>query len=640
MSDIVNTLINDKWENILPTIPSNYIDLIITSPPYNVNLGSNRLKKDGYDEYDDNISYEEYLGWMTRFFIECNRVLKSGGRMAINIGDKANGCYDDKTEILTKKGWKFFSDLQKEDYVITLNVKTKEIEWHNPSNIQKFYYSGDIFNIKTSRIDMAITPNHRMLVEKYHTSGYFIEEMQKLDQYQYHIPASIGKYKNEEEEDFVLKSMYLRNRKNKEIPSKKIKMEDFSEFLGWYISEGCCSCSQKDKFRITISQSFHKNKEKFNRIVNCVKRMGYHPNIYRDQIRINDKQLCYYLDQNIPKYSHNKLIPDIIMNSSFKYSKIFLDSIIDGDGCHHCNGQIRYYTSSKILAGQIQAIGLKVGLVSTLSSRDRENCGNINGRKIKGRFTSYEITFSNRKNLCFSKKNLSKINYNGFVYCCSVPNTIIYVKRNRFSAWCGNSIPTHSDFTQIILNLHKSWDTYARLYKHINPDDIKKFQMMTTIVWHKKQIGNVTSWGSWKSPSSPSFPTPFEFILIFAKEKLKHEGEDRIISVSKEDFMRNSRALWEFPPETRKTDHPCPFPEELPRRLIDQLTYEEDIVLDPFSGTATTCAVAKQMNRHYIGIEMSEKYHSMGIERLSQIPMTKKIEINGIMVDVPDWLQK
>jgi len=183
------------------------------------------------------------------------------------------------------------------------------------------------------------------------------------------------------------------------------------------------------------------------------------------------------------------------------------------------------------------------------------------------------------------------------------------------------SVPSHSDFTQILLNKI--------------PDSVllKPFEMITTIVWDKNQIGSSTSWGSWLSPSQPSFPTQFEFILIVGKGTKKHQGQGKA-SATKDTFIRNSRALWTFAPEggmIKKYGHPAMFPEELPRRCIDQLTYIGDIVLDPFSGCGSTCAVAKKMGRHYIGFEMSEKYHSKAEERLSLIP-----SLDG---ELPKWMK-
>ena len=154
------------------------------------------------------------------------------------------------------------------------------------------------------------------------------------------------------------------------------------------------------------------------------------------------------------------------------------------------------------------------------------------------------------------------------------------------------------------------------------------FLMLCPIVWHKGQIGNRFAWGSYRSPAMPCFPTPFEYIIVMCKDSLRHEGDPSKITVTAKEFQTNANALWEFPPETRmmdKYDHPAMFPEELPHRLIQQLTYEDDIVLDCFSGIGTTCAVAKKNRRRYIGIEMSEKYYKTSLRRLGEIAVTKKI---------------
>ena len=161
---------------------------------------------------------------------------------------------------------------------------------------------------------------------------------------------------------------------------------------------------------------------------------------------------------------------------------------------------------------------------------------------------------------------------------------------------------------------------------------------ITTICWDKSQVGNRCSWGSWKSPSQPSFPNPHEYIIVMGKETLYHEGDKNKITVTAEDFKRSSLALWTFPPDTqmmKKWGHPATFPEELPRRLIHQLTYADDIVLDPFSGSGTTCAVAKKLKRKYIGIEMSKKYYDTSLKRLRETP---EIITNKDGDDVLDWM--
>jgi hypothetical protein len=72
----------------------------------------------------------------------------------------------------------------------------------------------------------------------------------------------------------------------------------------------------------------------------------------------------------------------------------------------------------------------------------------------------------------------------------------------------------------------------------------------------------------------------------------------------------------------REGDHPAPFPEKLPSRLMKLYTYGAfgdfagEVVLDPFVGTGTTCAVAKRMGRQFIGIDISQTYLNIAADRV------------------------
>lgn len=66
-------------------------------------------------------------------------------------------------------------------------------------------------------------------------------------------------------------------------------------------------------------------------------------------------------------------------------------------------------------------------------------------------------------------------------------------------------------------------------------------------------------------------------------------------------------------------DHPCQMPEALLERIIRVASNPGDLVLDPFSGSGTTLAVAKRLGRDYLGVELSENYAKKVNERLEQI---------------------
>lgn len=65
--------------------------------------------------------------------------------------------------------------------------------------------------------------------------------------------------------------------------------------------------------------------------------------------------------------------------------------------------------------------------------------------------------------------------------------------------------------------------------------------------------------------------------------------------------------------------HPTIKPEPIIENLILNSSNEGDVVLDPFSGSGTTCAVAKRLGRHYIGFEISPRWHKVSLDRLEGI---------------------
>jgi len=70
--------------------------------------------------------------------------------------------------------------------------------------------------------------------------------------------------------------------------------------------------------------------------------------------------------------------------------------------------------------------------------------------------------------------------------------------------------------------------------------------------------------------------------------------------------------------ECSNRNHSAVFPVDLPSWFIKLFTVEGDVVLDPFVGSGTTAVAAKQLGRHYIGIDVNEEYCRIAEERLRQ----------------------
>jgi len=98
---------------------------------------------------------------------------------------------------------------------------------------------------------------------------------------------------------------------------------------------------------------------------------------------------------------------------------------------------------------------------------------------------------------------------------------------------------------------------------------------------------------------------------------------------------------WYFPRvagtfKERAGFHGCQMPEQLLGRIIRACSNPGNIVLDPFSGSATTLAVAKKLERSFIGFELSEDYVRMGTERLDAIqPGDRLVGSENPLVSAP-----
>ena len=135
------------------------------------------------------------------------------------------------------------------------------------------------------------------------------------------------------------------------------------------------------------------------------------------------------------------------------------------------------------------------------------------------------------------------------------------------------------------------------------------------IIWQKPVANSHGScaWGSWLMPSNPILEDRHEYILIFRKDERRRKL-DKILPdikeksrLDKDDFLNLRSSTWQIRPAPAN-GHPCPFPEELPNRLIRLYTFCGDVVLDPFMGRGTTAIEAATLDRHYVGYEIVSNY--------------------------------
>ena len=90
------------------------------------------------------------------------------------------------------------------------------------------------------------------------------------------------------------------------------------------------------------------------------------------------------------------------------------------------------------------------------------------------------------------------------------------------------------------------------------------------------------------------------------------------IKKSKPTFnSKYDNAIYEYPfPSGKNRFHPTQKSLPLFKDLVEKHSNENDLVLDPFAGSGTTCLAAKETNRKYIGIERDENYYNLAKKRI------------------------
>ena len=130
-------------------------------------------------------------------------------------------------------------------------------------------------------------------------------------------------------------------------------------------------------------------------------------------------------------------------------------------------------------------------------------------------------------------------------------------------------------------------------------------------------------------PMAPSSAARYRRRCCGGKYAEKVPGQNNVQGLNKmrtgayyadkpEPTMRNKRDVWDINTVSYRGGHFAAYPPKLAETCIMAGCPEGGIVLDPFFGSGTTGAVAKQLARHYIGIELNPEYCKLAQKRIEE----------------------
>lgn len=384
--------------------------------------------------------------------------IRKWARMGV-CGKEKWGCFTESAEILTKDGWKNIKDITMEDEVATLK-DGEYLEYNRPTDIIHYHYEGKMYKLVNRGLDILVTPNHNLYVSK---GSYFKNGEKRCHPFELTTPDTYfgqdKRFKKDvkwdgktPEEFFVIpatEKIVKVNRKSKpytridHYSEVRIEMKPFLKFLGFYVAEGFTY-----KTTINIAHNPYTETELAKSLIS---NMGFIPHTNKPNSfkYFSQPLLREWITNNCGRGAENKKVPSFIKELDKESIRLFLEYLYIGDG-HQAKTSNILTTTSKQLSDDVCELILKCGDTFRVRIRDRHKTSIIkeSGHKIISKKPSYEINWMKNKEVEIETskvrhgliKNFTEewVDYDGEVYCCTVPNHIIYVRQNGKGYWCGN----------------------------------------------------------------------------------------------------------------------------------------------------------------------------------------------------------
>lgn len=315
-------------------------------------------------------------------------------------------CYDEKTEVLTTKGWKLFKDLDKENDLVAQFNEDKSIEFVKPLKYYEADYDGKMYSFKnfTRSVDLLVTPNHRMI--KTYKGKVEVREADK-------IPLSKGYFLNGGDLKGSVSTLTCLDR-------FKIAFQADGCFLGGGI------VNTKGNYLVVFALT---KKRKVDRLTQILEDCGfeYTTSIYENR----PERTSFFI--HVPAYAELSKLFDWVdlSDKSGDWCSEFVAEAECWDGYIQNDNLSEYCTRVEYNSSIMQTIATLAGYRTVVAERvDNRSEKFSNIFRVSINKKGYTSTQSITRNI---------VDYSGKVYCVQVPSGMLLVKRNNTIVVSGNS---------------------------------------------------------------------------------------------------------------------------------------------------------------------------------------------------------
>lgn len=279
------------------------------------------------------------------------------------VDEHGYDCYLDDTDFLTRRGWMRYDQIDDGEALATVNPISGQVEFQHPIDRVSKPYSGTIVVGRSNHSAWAVTANHRMLISKVERgpsgrNGWTYHQARASWSFQRADAMPDGKTSwhvrvtgTSRQEDFAVEDAYL-------------------SLMGAFVSEGCAG-KRLENGDASVLRFEQKDGGRLHPVMEVIG-ARWPLRSYKYAARpvtiwtLADRTVARSIVKECGAGVYHKMLPEWVNDLSTRQANILLDAMIAGDGTNHRSGGWVYYTASRQLADQVQALAIRTGRRSSL----------------------------------------------------------------------------------------------------------------------------------------------------------------------------------------------------------------------------------------------------------------------------------
>ncbi len=350
-----------------------------------------------------------------------------------------HGCYDDKTDVLTAEGWKPWPKVTGEELFAT---RSREglLEYQPALRLVRKEYRGHMIGFQGMSIDLLVTPDHRVLASPQTTRPQRTYPRFSL------MPAHSVLWRSHRHTSTATwtgePTTWLA------FDGKRFPAQPLLRLVGLFIGDGSLSESNHIVFNLRKPREIEFLRQAVGESGLELRLWGRRDSRFAVPVSGSLRTLfgnCYS--------EREKIIPPSLLALDPVSLQSLYEGLLNSDGSiQRREGRTdrhTYTTTSRRLADAVQELALKISRRASVRPHLASPGDGHYGRKPRWRVTIYSRRNA-RPALCRTREqaesHMGVEHYDGAIHCVEVPNSTLYVRRNGYPIWCGNTPFEHNSF--------------------------------------------------------------------------------------------------------------------------------------------------------------------------------------------------